>query len=209
MKLLLVGATGLVGRHVLALALADPRVTAVVAPTRRPLPEHPRLQAPLIDFSALPEGAGWWQADAVVCTLGTTMKKAGSRTAFRRVDYDYPLAVARIARRHGIPVYVLTSAIGADADARFYYNQVKGQLEEALKALHFASFTSVRPGVIGGPRAEFRMGERLLVHVLRMLSFTLPKRWQPNPPARIARALLEAALDPQPGFHVVSSGQLA
>src|SRR5688572_4654854 len=128
MKLLLVGATGLVGSHVLRQALTESRIDLVVAPARRPLPEHAKLHAPLVDFEHLPEDASWWQADAVVCTLGTTIKTAGSRETFRRVDHDYPLAVARLARRHGTPTYVLNSALGADAASRIFYNRVKGQL---------------------------------------------------------------------------------
>ena len=98
MKLLLVGSTGLVGRHVLDLALADKRVDAVFAPARRRLSDHRKLLAPIVDFEHLPEDADWWRTDAVICTLGTTMRMAGSKEAFRRVDHDYPLAVARLAR---------------------------------------------------------------------------------------------------------------
>ena len=88
MKLLLVGATGLVGREVLRLALADVRVSTVVAPVRKALPPHAKLHAPLVDFDRLPPDAPWWQADAVICTLGTTMKVAGTRQVFRRIDHD-------------------------------------------------------------------------------------------------------------------------
>eukprot|EP01133_Synstelium_polycarpum_P022825 gene22825-27378_t len=122
MNLLLVGATGLVGRHVLALALADARVATVVAPVRKALPAHPKLQAPLVDFDRLPPDVPWWQADAVICTLGTTMKAAGTRQVFRRVDHDYPLAVARLALAAGTPAYVLNSAAGASAGSRIFYN---------------------------------------------------------------------------------------
>ena len=101
-KLLLVGVTGLVGRHTLNLALSDPRIGSVIAPTRRLLPDHPKLSNPLIDFDNLPTDASWWQdIDAVICTLGTTMKAAGSKEMFYRVDHDYPLAFAQIAQRHG------------------------------------------------------------------------------------------------------------
>ncbi|WP_199698882.1 Rossmann-fold NAD(P)-binding domain-containing protein [Oleomonas cavernae] len=124
--LLLVGATGLVGQHTLALALADPRVTKVVAPTRRPLPAGPKLENPVVDFDALPEDAPWWQAGAVICTLGTTQKIAGSQAAFRKVDYDYPLAVARLARRHSTPAYALTSSVGASARSPSFYLRTKG-----------------------------------------------------------------------------------
>lgn len=209
MRLILAGATGLVGRHVLARALKDPRVTHVVAPTRRPLPAHPKLDAPLVDFDALPADAPWWRADAVICALGTTMKTAGSRDAFRRVDHDYPLAIADLARRHGTPVYVLNSAMGANAQSRVFYNRVKGELESALRTLGFASLTLVRPGLIGGDRDERRLGETLATHVLRTLHPLLPTKWRINPAERIADALVGAALDPPAGVHVIASDALA
>ena len=207
-KLLLVGATGLVGSHVLEGALADARVRAVVAPTRRTLHGHPKLSAPLVDFDRLPEQAGWWRADAVICTLGTTMRRAGSRDAFHRVDHDYPLAVARLAHAHATPTYVLNSAIGADAGSRFFYNRVKGELERALAAEGFDSLSFVRPGLIGGEREEVRRGERMAALALGWTGSLLPRRWRINPAPRIAAALLAAAIDPQPGIHVVESGRL-
>lgn len=209
MKLLLVGATGLVGRHVLELALADGRVDEVVAPVRRALPGHPKLSAPRVDFERLPDDVDWWRADAVICTLGTTIRTAGSQDAFRRVDHDYPLAVARLAHARGTPTYVLNSALGADAGSRIFYNRVKGELEEALAAEGFESLTFVRPGLIAGQREEFRRGERTLVRSLALLGPLLPKRWRLNPAPLIAAALLDAAIDPKPGVHVVSSDRMA
>lgn len=208
MKLLLVGATGLVGRNVLALALADPRVGAVVAPTRRELTAHSKLRNPQVDFDRLPQDADWWQVDAVICALGTTMRAAGSEEAFRRVDHDYPLAAAELARAHGTPTYVLNSAIGADASSRFFYNRVKGELEQALAGEGFESLTFVRPGVIGGHRDELRLGERMMVMGLTLTGPMLPKRWRLNPAPRIASALLEAAIHPTTGVHVVTSDRM-
>jgi uncharacterized protein YbjT (DUF2867 family) len=207
-KLLLVGSTGLVGLHVLNLTLADPRVSGVVAPARRALPAHPKLQALLVDFDNLPEDAPWWQADAVICTLGTTMRAAGSKQAFRRVDFDYPLAVARLARQHGTPTYVLNSAIGANVSSRFFYNRVKGELERDLAGVGFPSLTYVRPGVIGGHRQEFRVGERALVLALALFGPILPRRWRLNPAQQIARALIESAINPKPGIQVITSDRL-
>ncbi|MGJ7565321.1 NAD(P)H-binding protein [Variovorax sp. GB1R11] len=207
-KLLLVGATGLVGRHVLQRALADPRVDAIVAPSRRALPTHPRLSCPLVDYERLDEDASWWRADAVICSLGTTLRRAGSQTAFRRVDHDYPLAVARLARAHGTPTYVLNSAIGAAADSRFFYNRVKGELENGLRQVGFDALTLVRPGVIGGHRDEFRLGERLIVGMLNVAGPLLPQRWRLNPASSIAESLLEAALAPQAGVNVVDAEKM-
>lgn len=209
MKLLLLGATGLVGREVLRLALAEPMVSAVVAPGRRALPPHPKLQAPLIDWDALPEQADGWRADAVICALGTTLRAAGSQAAFRRVDLDYPLAAARLARRHGARAYALNSALGADPASRIFYNRVKGELEQALRGLDYPSLTLVRPGLIGGHREQFRAGERAASWALRLAGPLLPRRWRINPARNIARALLDAAVRAEPGLHVVESDRLA
>ena len=208
-KLLLVGATGLVGRHVLAQALADPRVGAVTAPARRALPPHPKLVCPHVDFDHLPEAADWWRVDAVICALGTTLRAAGSESAFRRVDHDYPLAVARLARAAGTPAYVLNSAIGADAASRFFYNRTKGELEQALRGERFESLTFVRPGVIGGHREEFRLGERAMVMALGLLGPLLPRQWRVNPAPHIAREMLDAAMGSAAGVHVVTADRMA
>jgi uncharacterized protein YbjT (DUF2867 family) len=207
-KILLLGATGLVGRHTLAQALADPRVAHVIAPVRSALAPHPKLSAPLVDFENLDPGAAGWPADAVICALGTTMRVAGTQAAFRRVDHDYPLAFARLARSHGTPTYVLNSAAGADAGSRFFYNRVKGELERDLAQEGFSSLTFVRPGLIGGKRTEVRFAERLFGAALTLAAPLLPRRWRINPAANIARALLAAALDPQPGQHIVPADQL-
>ena len=206
---LLAGATGLVGRQVLALLLDDPRVKRVVAPTRRPLPPHRKLLDVQLDYEQLPEDASWWAVDAVVCTLGTTMAIAGSREAFRRVDYDYPMRVAELARRHGAGADALNSAKGADPRALFFYSRVKGELERDLVGLDYPSLTFVRPGLIGGERSEKRTGESVAAVVLGALGPLLPRAWRINPASRIAVALVEAALRARPGVHSVSSAELA
>lgn len=208
MKLLLFGATGLVGSHVLRLALSDERVDSVVAPTRRELSTHPKLQSPIVNFELLPEDAPWWQADALVCALGTTMAKAQSKAAFQRVDHDYPLEAGRLARQHGTPTYVLNSALGANVASRFFYSRVKGELERDLAQLGFSSLTHVRPGLIGGDRQEARLGESMGVTVLSVLGPILPRKWRLNPAPKIAKALLHAALHPLPGVQVIASERM-
>lgn len=204
-SLLLVGATGLVGQSVLAQALADPRIEKLIAPTRRPLAPHPKLVNPLADFDALPADAPWWAVDGVICTLGTTIKKAGSQAAFRRVDHAYPLAVATLARRHGATSFALASSVGASATSRAFYLRTKGETERDLAALDFPSLTILRPSFIGGERAERRPSEALALRLLTPLSFLLPRRYRIVPAERIAQKLLASALAGNPGTHVVES----
>lgn len=209
MKILLAGATGLVGRHALAQLLADARISFAIAPTRRALPlSHPKLSNPVVDFDALPGDADWWAVDAVVCALGTTIKQAGSREAFRRVDHDYPLAIARYAHAQGAPTYALNSAMGADAGLRVFYSRVKGELERDLAGVGFSSLSFVRPGLIGGERDARRPGEHVAARVLGTLAPILPRRLRINPAERVAAALVGAAVSAPPGTHVVTSDRL-
>jgi uncharacterized protein YbjT (DUF2867 family) len=210
MKVMLVGATGLVGGQVLQKLLDDVRCNAVVAPTRRALDlANPALLNPVVDFEQLPVEADWWAVDAVICALGSTIKQAGSRERFARIDHDYPLRVAEQARARGAHAFVLNSAMGADVGSRIFYNQVKGRLEQDLRGLGYPSLTLVRPGLIGGERKERRTGEHLASLVLGTLGPILPRAWRINPAERIAAAMVEAALAPRPGVHVIASAELA
>jgi len=205
--LLIAGSTGLVGQAVLTLALADPRVTRIVAPTRRPLavPTTTRLDNPVVDFAALPTEAPWWAVDAVICTLGTTRRQAGSDEAFRTVDLDYVVAVARAARAHGAGTFALTSSVGANAASRFLYLRTKGEVEEAVAALGFASYTVVRPAGLIGERASVRRGEQIANRVTAAMSFLIPRRYRVVSAERVAKSLLTAALDATPGRHLIQS----
>lgn len=219
-SVLIVGATGLVGGAALAQALADPRWTRVVAPTRRPLAEtmesgagakagavarEGRLLNPVVDFAALQTDADWWAVDAVVCALGTTIKHAGSQEAFRRVDHDLPLTVARHARQAGAGAYVLVSSQGANAASRIFYLRVKGETEAALAACDYPSLTLLRPSLLGGQRAESRPGERLAQGAMRWLAPVIPRRYRMVAATDVAHAALAAAWTASPGRRVVES----
>lgn len=204
-RLLLIGASGLVGAHALALALADPRVARVVAPTRRALPAHPKLENPIVDFEALPRDAAWWAADGAVSALGTTIRVAGSQAAFRRVDVDYVVETAALARAAGVRAFALNTALGADPSARNFYLRCKGEAERGVEALDFPALTLVRPALIGGERAQPRPMERLAIRLTNALSPLLPRRYRVVHAERIARRLLEGALRDEPGLRIVES----
>ncbi|MCM2335927.1 MAG: NAD-dependent dehydratase [Pseudomonas sp.] len=209
MRLLIAGATGLVGRHVLAFALEDARVARVVAPTRRALPAHAKLDNPIVDYAALPDDAPWWRVDAVACALGTTIRAAGSQAAFRAVDHGFVLAVATRALAHGARSFALTSAMGADPASPLFYSRTKGETERDLAALGYPSLTLVRPALIGGEREQSRPAERAGLLLAGALAPLLPRRWRISPAPNIARALLDAALAARPGVHVVGAQALA
>ena len=203
-SILVVGATGLVGKAVLARALADPRIGSVVAPTRRALDPHPKLNNPVVDFDDLPADAGWWKTDAVICCLGTTIRQAGSQEAFRKVDFEYPLTVAGLARDHGVPAFCLVSSVGADAGSKVFYSRTKGEIENAIREVGFPSLTIVRPSVLVGDREEFRIGEKLAAFVFRIA----PKRYRPVSGERVAASLLAAAIEAPPGSRIIASENL-
>lgn len=208
-RLLIAGATGLVGSRVLDLALADDRIARVVAPTRRTLPHHGKLVNPIVDFAALPGDAEWWVVDGAVGALGTTRAAAGSAAAFRRVDHDHALAVARHVRAAGAARFALISSMGADPRSRFLYPRTKGDVEAAVHALGFASLTLVRPGLLGGVRVEFRAGERIAGAILRLAAPVLPPRYRVSAVDAVARALIHAAIAGPPGTTILEARHFA
>lgn len=207
LDLLLLGATGVVGGKVLAAALEDARFARVIAPTRRPLPSHVKLLNPVIDFAQLPADAGWWQADAVICALGTTIKAAGSQTAFAAVDRELPIRIARLARQAGATRFALNSSLGASHTGNFYL-RTKAQAETGIRAIGFPYYTIVRPSLIDASREQRRTGEFLGIIVARVFKPLIPRRYRAVKPDQIARALIEGVLAQTPGERIIESQQL-
>ena len=209
MKVLLLGATGLVGGEVLKLALDHPQVTKIIAPVRKTFKiSHSKLESPVINFDDFSDIAQDWQFDAVICALGTTMKQAKSKNAFKKIDLEYPLAFAQLAKDKGCKIYALNSAVGANADSRIFYNQVKGQLENQLTQLQFESLVFVRPGLIDGDRKETRLGESLGLKLSSLLKPVLPKSLQPNKAQDIAFHLLQGVISPVKGVQMIEAAQI-
>lgn len=157
---LLAGATGLVGGFVLDQLLQDPTYDSVIVLTRKSLGNnHPKLKEVIVNFDQLENYTNDITADVVFCCLGTTIKTAGSQEAFKKVDYEYPLRLAEIAKQNGSKTYLLISALGSSKSSIIFYNRVKGEVEEAIGRLNFEAFHILQPSLIIGERKENRMGE--------------------------------------------------
>jgi uncharacterized protein YbjT (DUF2867 family) len=206
-RVLLAGATGAVGSEVMRQALADPRIAQVIAPTRRPLPRQAGLINPVVDFNQLPTDASWWQADAVICTLGTTIGKAGSQQAFAAIDRDLPVRIASLARQAGASRFALNSALGANPSGNFYL-RTKAEAEEGIRKLDFPIYTIVRPSLIDAERIEVRLAERAGILLARAFAPLIPRRYRAVKPAAIAHALLAGVLRGDEGERIVESDEL-
>lgn len=206
---LLVGATGLVGRECLRLLVADDTVARVVLLARRALPAvAPRagtIEAHVVDFERLSSYAEMFAVDQIVCALGTTIEQAGTQDRFRHVDHDYPLEVARLGLAAGARHFLLVSAIGADPASSIFYNRVKGEVERDLLAMGYPSVTIVRPSLLIGEREEFRLGEA----IAKRLAFLIPPRYKPVDATAVAAVLVRAAREDRPGARVIESREIS
>ena len=209
---LLVGATGLVGSRLLTRLLAHPEYERVTVWVRRPVSlEIHKFAQVVVDFERLQDFAANLVVDDVYVALGTTIKKAGSRDAFRRVDHDYPIEIARIALRRGAQRFLVVSALGADARSRVFYNGVKGETETEIRALGLPKVWFFRPSLLLGERQEFRRGERIAQAVGKVIGPALigpARRYRPIAADAVAAAMIYAATrEAQAG--VVESEEIA
>ncbi len=208
--MLLAGATGLVGRELVQLLLAQSPRPALHALVRR-VPEHAdaRVHWLTVDFTRLPALPA---AQEAWCCLGTTLRQAGSQAAFRAVDFDAVLAFARAAKAAGVQRFGVISALGASPRAGTFYNRVKGEMEAAVGALGFAHGVIARPSLLAGDRAALgqpaRAGERLALMFSAPLAALLPRGVRPIEARTVARGMLAALRQQQPGVRFVESGEL-
>jgi uncharacterized protein YbjT (DUF2867 family) len=210
MRLLLLGASGLVGSRTLELALSSDAISELMAPTRNPLAPDKKLLNPVGSRLAdLLPAVDSFRPDAVICALGTTMATAGSKEAFLHVDYELPIAFGKAARGAGAKTFVLVSAMGASLDSRFFYPRTKGQVERDIMQIGFPSLTICRPSLIDGRRNETRRAEGAALTLARLLSPLLPKKFRVNPAESIAAALLDAAIAARPGCQWINSQEMS
>lgn len=205
---LLAGASGLVGGECLKRLVESPEYGRVIVLTRRDLgapARHPKVTQLVIDFERLGDERDELRAHHVFCALGTTIRKAGSKARFRRVDYEYPLRLAQIARMNDARHFSIVSALGASRASPFFYSRVKGEVEEGLRAMRWPCLAIFRPSVIAGKRAESRPLERASEHLLRLA----PATWRPVAASHIAAAMVAVAIESPPDVTIVESRDIA
>jgi uncharacterized protein YbjT (DUF2867 family) len=206
-KALVLGASGLVGSHLLHQLLESKQYDQVVSLARRSLDiRHPKLIQETLNFDQ-PDPAKI-VGDDLFCALGTTLRKAGSKEAQYRIDCTYPFEIGRIARQNGVRRYLLVSSVGADANASGFYLRTKGELEKKIESLGFECFVSARPSVLLGDRTEFRLGEKIGIWLSLALAPIIPKKYRGIQAAKVASALIRAANSEWSGMHILENETL-
>lgn len=207
---LVAGATGVVGRQVVEQLLADRDVSLVNILARRPTGRsHERLVEFVTDFDDLARFAErnpqMLSVDAVFCCLGTTLKAAGSREAFEKVDYEYVKVLAELAAARQVPRFLLISAVGAYARSPAFYSRVKGRVEDAVSTLPFKSLHVLRPSLLLGERQEHRPGEAMAQKFAPLLSPLLQgpfSKYRPVQADAVAAEMVRLAKDERVGAYV-------
>lgn len=205
----MIGATGLVGSQLLDQLLNDARFAGVISLGRKKTGQaHPKLEEHVVDFEAPGSWSSLVKGDVAFSALGTTRKQAGSLAAQKKVDYDYQLAFARAAASNGVPVYVLVSASSADPGSRIFYTRIKGELDRDVQQLGFERVRIMRPSLLGG-RPQPRTGERLGGALLGAVNAVgIARRYREIPGSVVAKAMINAALDPERGTRIHALDEL-
>jgi uncharacterized protein YbjT (DUF2867 family) len=209
---LVVGASGLVGSHLLRLLLADPVYSRITVLVRKSLGIHqPKLTECVIDFDQLQQHYDAVRGEDVFCCLGTTIKTAGSQEAFRKVDFTYVVQTAALSNKNGSRQFLLISSLGADAHSRIFYNRVKGEVEQAVSKLPFEAVKIFRPSLLLGKRTESRGGEKVAVVLMKVLSIVLIgklRKYRGIEAQTVAKGMIHTAKEQRQGFEVIESDQI-
>ncbi len=204
---LIAGASGMTGRELLKQLLEDDRYDKIITLVRKPSGLlHPKLEEQIFDFDKPDDSR--IHADHVFCCLGTTIGKAGSREAFYKVDFSYPLELAEMAEKKQVDFFGIITATGADSKSLFFYNRVKGDIENALRKTGLRKLGIFRPSMLLGDRKEARTGERIGQVVMAWLDWITPKKYKAIQASKVASSMIDAAFEPWQGARVIDSGEM-
>jgi uncharacterized protein YbjT (DUF2867 family) len=202
---LVLGATGLTGGHLLELLINEPGIGKIYLLLRKPLNRnHPKVEERIVDFdNAEDYKTKFPNADTIFCCIGTTQKKVkGDNNLYRKVDFDIPVNAAKLAIEKGATNYIIVSAVGSNAKSKNFYVRLKGQVEEAIAAFPFQSVHIMRPSLLLGGRNEFRLGEKIFQLIMKPLSFLIPSRYKPIEAQQVAKAMIKAYRSNKKGITV-------
>ena len=207
------GSTGLVGAELLTMLLESEKYDKVYSLVRKPTgKQNPKLTELLVDFDELKNSlSSITVVNDVYCCLGTTMKVARSKEAFRKVEFLYPLFLAEWAVEKKANQFLMISAMGANPNSSIYYNRIKGEIENEISALSLSSITFFRPSLLLGYRKEKRIGEKMAVTIFKVLSFLfvgLLKNYKGIEASQVAKAMIERAFKQKTGKEIILSGQM-
>ena len=204
---IVLGATGLIGKKVTEHLLKNDTYSTVIILVRKPLNiNHPKLKQHIFNYDAIDNTL--LKGDDLFCCLGTTIKTAGSKEAFRKVDLDYVVNVAKASKGNGINHFAVISAMGANKNSKVFYNQIKGEMEESIKAIGFNSTYIIRPSLLLGDRKEFRFGELIGKFFMITLSFLIPKKYRAIYDVQVAIAMIHFMSQTEHGFFVKENDEL-
>lgn len=206
---LVAGSTGLIGNQLLELLLSDGHYSKIIAISRKKLAiTNAKLVNVVCELSQLASQQDELKANDVFCSLGTTMKRAKSKEAFRAVDFDAPLTLAKISKEQGTGKFLLVSALGADKNSSIFYNQVKGEVEESIRQIGFDACHIFRPSLLIGPRKEQRSGEEAAKIFFKIFGWLVPKKYQGIESIKVAKAMLAFANENKTGVFVHESTEM-
>lgn len=209
---LVFGATGLVGGHCLRLLLESSYYSKIKVYSRRDIYiQHPKLEKYIIDFDKIADFKDVISGHDVFCTLGTTLKKAGSKAAFFKVDYTYTLEVAKLALSNNAQQFILVTAMGTDEKSMFFYNKVKGQVETEVKKLGYKSIRILRPSLLLGKRNEKRFAEKLALHAssfTNLITDVIAPNYSAVRAEQVAKAMITAAQRLDKGVFIYESNEI-
>jgi len=204
---IVLGATGLIGKKVTEHLLKNDSYSTVIILVRKPLNiNHPKIKQHIFNYDAIDKTL--LKGNDLFCCLGTTIKTAGSKEAFRKVDLDYVVNVAKAAKENGINHFAVVSAMGANKNSTVFYNQIKGEMEEAIKSIGFDSTYVIRPSLLLGDRKEFRFGELIGKFFMITLSFLIPKKYRAIYDVQVALATIHFMNQNERGFFVKENDEL-
>ncbi|MFC6877751.1 NAD(P)H-binding protein [Flavobacterium myungsuense] len=206
---LMIGSSGLIGSQLLELLLESKEYEKVITFVKRDSGiQNRKLKQHIIDFDKPETYQSLVIGDDFFCTIGTTIKKAGSQEAFRKVDFEYPKQFATIASQNKVNQFIIVSSLGANATSSNFYLETKGEIQNFLKDCNLESVSIFQPSLLLGNRTEFRLGEKIGTFFMKLISFLLIgnlEKYKPIESKTVAKALFKIAQQNKKGFHVIES----